>query len=479
MLLEKMGTEDGQMVATMHWVLAAKSTLRTEIHARMQVISDLQTNIRKMGKTTNGYYESLHGLDRYFVELGHVAHIKEAFAASLEEVQRRRLFKLQYEAELQEANRILKEMCDAEVAVRDVFWKAHGVHVPPALLPGLDLHPPQPVFEFSVFDEDLPDLGPLPVAQLRRASVSTDTPAPNPLQLSHIPRGRSGTDASSTSSDVAGESALQSPFAKQASSSIPSLGVASGVQSIGSIPSSAVQSDMSTQESTESSHGVISGADLGDSGRGQAALTSGDASGHTSGEASGDERQALQNSLSECRLNNAHLETQLDDTRAELEKAERDNEVRLETLQILRGIALPEHGPANSDSLDDTALVEAVQNSMGAAEDLRTTKLELEHANAQCQVWRQRSEARIAALEGFEVGDLALFLRSSERPDVYEAFNVGCPDHFLHTDGLGPDIGDKILGRITSKTKTTAAEGNPFGLDADRAYYLLAIQPIS
>ena len=39
-------------------------------------------------------------------------------------------------------------------------------------------------------------------------------------------------------------------------------------------------------------------------------------------------------------------------------------------------------------------------------------------------MWRQRSEARIAALEGFEVGDLALFLRSSERPDVYEVCSM-------------------------------------------------------
>lgn len=99
-LREEMRQTDATMVKKMMATLEAKSVLRISIHTRMAGISDLQTNIRKMGKTTNGYFDSLNSLDRYFVELSHVEHIASAFAASLEEVLRRKKFKLKYEKEL-------------------------------------------------------------------------------------------------------------------------------------------------------------------------------------------------------------------------------------------------------------------------------------------------------------------------------------------------------------------------------------------
>lgn len=189
--------------------------------------------------------------------------------------------------------------------------------------------------------------------------------------------------------------------------------------------------------------------------------------------------RSLLDSLSECRLNNAHLENQLSEAMAQLSDAEREIDVRLDTLHAVRSAVLPELPPANSDSLDDTELLEAVQKSAAAAEELSKTQQELSGAKAQAQVWRQKSEARMACY-GFEEGDLALFLKDADREGVFEAFNVGCPNHFLQLDALG-DLADEpsLLGRILSKTKKTAGKKkDPFKVGQGTDYYLVTVQPM-
>jgi len=169
----EMSETDASMGAKMEATINSKGQLRVGIHKRMQQISDLQTNIRKMGKTTNGYYDSLHSLDRYFVELGHVQHIAAAFSAAMLEVQRRRCFKQAYQAEVGKAVAALQQMRDAEAEVRGMFWQLHGCHLPAALLPGLAEKPPAPSWNLPEFDTPLPDLGPLPAGGMGPAIEST------------------------------------------------------------------------------------------------------------------------------------------------------------------------------------------------------------------------------------------------------------------------------------------------------------------
>ena len=202
-----------------------------------------------------------------------------------------------------------------------------------------------------------------------------------------------------------------------------------------------------------------------------------------SGTASGD----MGESIEELRLNNAHLETELDEARAQLADAEKELDLRLETLQVIRSIAMPAPPPANSDSLDDTALLEAVQRHAASTEELAKVTAELGQTQSQTQVYKQQSEARVACY-GFEIGDLALFQCDADREGCWEAFNLGCPHHYLDLGPLGEDLHDErqILGRIQSKVKrqaTGAGEGgdteaNPFGLEEGLEFYLVTIQPM-
>jgi len=459
-LREELRKNDAELANKMMATLQAKSTLRMEIHQRMVGISDLQTNIRKMGKTTNGYYDSLHSLDRYFVELGHVEHIASAFAASMDEVLRRKKFKLKYERELTSAFSKLKDMCDLEGNVRDVFWAKHGVHLPTSLMPGLEEKPPQALIELPAFDTPLPDLGPLPdsptISPATEEELNSAAPE-NPTCLTPMHKGMPGGGIT--------ESAMQSPFSQK---SPPEIG-----HSIPVIP-------MPKQQHEEAAGGVGSSGVAAEVVVGVTLDVSLGSSKEKLDASADSERQSILDSLSECRLNNAHLENQLSEAMAQLSDAEREIDVRLDTLHAIRSTVLPKLPPANSDSLDDTQLLDAVTASASASEELLKVQQELLEAKAQAQVWRQKSEARMACY-GFEEGDLALFVKDTDREGVFEAYNVGCPNHFLQLDALGDLSGEPtLLGRILSKTKKTAGKKkkDPFKVGEGTDYYLVTVQPM-
>jgi len=186
-------------------------------------------------------------------------------------------------------------------------------------------------------------------------------------------------------------------------------------------------------------------------------------------------------SIDEIRLNNAHLENELNEARAQLGDAERELDLRLDTLQMIRSVAMPGPMAAGSDSMEDTALIEAVQAHASSSEELAKAQAELGQARSQAQVWRQRSEARVACY-GFEEGDLALFLKDGDIAGCWEAFHQGCPHHYLELGDMAGDLEDEsqILGRITGKVLKVAGEGvggDPFGLGGGVEYYLVTIQP--
>jgi len=484
-LRQKMTEDDKQLYEGMLHVLAAKTTSHEQIHQQMQGISDLQTKIRKRGKRTSGYVDSLHSLDRYYVDLGHVEHIASAFEAGLAEARRRQAFKARYLAQVKQACVPLHQLFIEESERRKQFWQEHGVHLPMGLIPGLDQPLPQDSIEVAVFDTVLPDLGPPPsLVEPGDSSGSISMPDPEHTERKHEAAPMTGkaeteaetnveteVEAATGEADIKIEAETEAEVAQaeaEVEADIKIEALVASTDESGAIPvdgETLLQVSASSNAPSTSSHG-------GESSGLRSALSV----------QSETEHEALQQSLSECRLNNAYLENQLEEIRAQLSDAERELEIRVDTLQLLRGIALPGVPDiSNSDSLSETELVEAIRANASSTEELRKTQMELKQVEAQVQVWRQRCETRVTC-DGFEINELAVFSKKAGAVGseaVYEALNISCPHYYLQVANMGDIDDEQILGRITQKEKmTVCAEDSPFGLPLGAEYHLLTIERV-
>ena len=177
-LLELQDTQ-GALKALMRSMAEAKDTLSTQMNSHLQQVSTIQSTIRTLSQHLGFFKDATSDAWRHFEELEHLSSLPSSYAATLIEIQRRRLYGRTFSTTCDQMATTLESMRLVEMTARDAFLRQFGTHLPRDFVPGLAENPSFCEFHITTFDLHLPEID----AAVENAILSS-SPSPSP---SHAP----------------------------------------------------------------------------------------------------------------------------------------------------------------------------------------------------------------------------------------------------------------------------------------------------
>lgn len=120
----------------------SKIKLTQKLYEKLKSISEIQYNIKKLGKKLMTYISILNTLGNKFAHIELIHCLPGAYQLTLLEITRRGLFRRKLHAEVTQLEKNVQIIRDEEIALRKWFTKNIGRYLPPGLIRGLDENPP-------------------------------------------------------------------------------------------------------------------------------------------------------------------------------------------------------------------------------------------------------------------------------------------------------------------------------------------------
>ncbi|KAL6061315.1 Ubiquitin domain containing protein [Balamuthia mandrillaris] len=177
-MLDRLTKIDSSVRSIMNACADSKTRLSQCVHMRLQRISVLQSNIRDVANKVIVFREALSRQKQAFAQLVYVKYLPEAYAASMEEVGRRKVFADILQEAFNRFRSALKKLEEQEIRERQLFLSKFGRYIPKNLVPGLT--EPLPPFDKGIkyipFDRSLPVLDAAQVSSSAVAFVYENLP---------------------------------------------------------------------------------------------------------------------------------------------------------------------------------------------------------------------------------------------------------------------------------------------------------------